>query len=624
MRTKRGRSADTNAEGGSIYDHIRRPPRALGLREGLAILRTAFGLVWSSARSEFVASAIGQVVGALAIAAQVVLTKWLVDSIADTEAGVDVSGESVWLLIGFVAAALLAQVTSSIQDDLGVLLSEKVGRTAASGVLEVAGRVDLEQFEDPSFFDRLQRARFSAEARTATVGRSVVGMLGAGLSVAAVLITLLTVAPLLVPLALLAAIPLWAAARRNSRDFHRFTHEMTSSDRERNHLWNALTDRDNAKEVRSLDIAGFLRTRHDELFHGRLQALGEVVRARLTRSILGNIGSAVLTGGALLVLILMIDRGWLTIGAAGAAVLGTLVLGQRMRVALLHIGRLYESALFVEDYSTFLDIEPDTRRAHVEVPTGFEKIEMKSVNFTYPGADRPVLHDVDLEIRRGEVVALVGENGSGKTTIAKLLAALYRPTAGVISWDGADIADWSPAELRRSITVVFQDFVRWYLPARWNIGLGRVEAIADEERIIRAASTAEAHGFLSSLPHGYDTVLSRLFAGGTDLSLGQWQRIALARAFFRDAPFVIMDEPTASLDPAAEHQIFSKVRSVLEGRTVLLISHRFSSVGLADRIYVLSEGAVVEHGTHDELMELDGQYAHLFRLQAAAYLKEPS
>jgi ATP-binding cassette subfamily B protein len=151
-----------------------------------------------------------------------------------------------------------------------------------------------------------------------------------------------------------------------------------------------------------------------------------------------------------------------------------------------------------------------------------------------------------------------------------------------------------------------------------------VEAIEDEERIIRAASTAEAHGFLSKLPQGYDTVLSRLFAGGTDLSLGQWQRIALARAFFRDAPFLIMDEPTASLDPAAEHQIFSKVRSVLEGRTVLLISHRFSSVGLADRIYVLSEGAVVERGTHDELMKVDGQYAHLFRLQAAAYLKEPS
>ena len=234
---------------------------------------------------------------------------------------------------------------------------------------------------------------------------------------------------------------------------------------------------------------------------------------------------------------------------------------------------------------------------------------------------RPVdVRSGQLSIRAGEIVALVGENGSGKTTLAKLLAGLYRPTTGTITWDGVDINGVDAAELRTAIAAIFQDFLHFHLRARDNVGLGRVDFIDDLDDIQKAARHADADAFLSTLPNGYETVLGPEFEGGSDLSIGQWQRVALARAFFRQAPFVILDEPAAALDPRAEHELFERIRALLGGRTVLLISHRFSSVRNADRIYVLQSGRVTEAGTHEELMERQGHYAELFQLQAVAYL----
>jgi len=245
---------------------------------------------------------------------------------------------------------------------------------------------------------------------------------------------------------------------------------------------------------------------------------------------------------------------------------------------------------------------------------------VENVTFTYPDADRPALSDVSLEIGAGEVVALVGENGSGKTTLAKLVAGLYSPEQGHVHWDGRDVGELDPEDVRRRVAVIFQDFARYLLPARENVGLGRHERVEDLDAIVHAAERAGAHGFLSGLPEGYETMLGREFAGGWDLSIGQWQRVALARAFFRDAPFVILDEPTAALDARAEADLFARLRELLEDRSVLLISHRFSSVRTANRIYVLDQGRVVEHGTHQELMALHGLYAELFTLQARQYL----
>jgi ATP-binding cassette subfamily B protein len=284
---------------------------------------------------------------------------------------------------------------------------------------------------------------------------------------------------------------------------------------------------------------------------------------------------------------------------------------------------LYEATLFIRDYSSFLELEPAVDAAPGRrAPSGFEVLRAENVSFAYPESAYRAVDGVSLEIRRGEVIALVGENGSGKTTLAKMLAGLYRPERGRIRWDDTDLAEVDADELRRSVAVIFQDFERYLLPARENVGLGRHERVDDFDDIVAAARRADADDFLASLPEGYETMLGREFAGGYDLSIGQWQRVALARAFFRDAPFVILDEPTAALDARAESRLFERMRELLEGRSVVLISHRFSSVRSADRIYVLHEGRVVEHGSHDELMVADGLYAELFGLQARAYVEQ--
>jgi ATP-binding cassette, subfamily B, bacterial len=266
---------------------------------------------------------------------------------------------------------------------------------------------------------------------------------------------------------------------------------------------------------------------------------------------------------------------------------------------------LFESALFLEDLASFLELEP---AAPTGSPGAGERVEALEVTFTYPGAEQPALRDLSMHIEPGEVVALVGANGSGKTTLARLLAGLYAPDRGTVVGRGAF-----------STAIAFQDFLRYMLPARDNIAFGRHERFGDEAGVRTAARRSGAAADLEPLPDGYGSLLGPVFVGGTDLSGGQWQRVALARLFFRDAPFVILDEPTAALDAHAEHALFASLRELLGGRSVLLISHRFSSVREADRIYVLRDGEVVEHGSHDELVAAGGQYAEMFGLQAAAY-----
>jgi ATP-binding cassette subfamily B protein len=316
----------------------------------------------------------------------------------------------------------------------------------------------------------------------------------------------------------------------------------------------------------------------------------------------------------------VLDRG-MSVATATAAAIAIVGLAPMIGSLAFAVGQIYESALFLEDLSAFRAMLPTIldARPSAPAPERFGTLRVEAVRFTYPGSERPALDGVSLTIRRGEVVALVGENGSGKTTLAKILSGLYRPVDGQVCWDGVDVSDVDAGQLRRGIAVVFQDFGQYLFPVADNIGLGRVEALEDRAAIERAARRAGADGFVARLPRGYDTMLGKMFEGGEDLSVGQWQRIALARAFFRDAPFVILDEPTAALDARAEHALFESIRALFADRTVLLISHRFSSVLSADRIFVLAEGRLVEQGTHAELMETNGLYAELFTLQAEAY-----
>ncbi len=596
--------------------------RAERLRKLPHLLRQALRLVWSAGRRELLVTTILLLFQGVGVTTQLLLGKNVLQSVLDTNPEVDGFGPIVPGLVALVAITVLLSFAAAVQVEQSRILGELVARAANERVLDVATAVDLEAFEWPGFFDRLQRAQVAGWTRPlqlvnglGTLTTSVVTLVG----VAAALVAL---QPILVPFILLGYLPLWYASTRNSKALFQFVLEMTEQDRQRAYLQRVLSGRNEAKEVRAFGLAPLLRRRYERLYEERIAKLRQVARRRLGRSLLAALGTSGLTVATLGLLGFLYVDGRMSLSSLGASVGGLLLLSSRLSGVAAGVGALYESALFVDDYESFVNLRPLPRREvpdHEPLPP-FERLVAEDITFMYPGAVEPALKGVSMEIRAGEVVALVGENGSGKTTLAKLLAHLYTPDSGRILWDGRNTSHLDPLVVRDGIAVIFQDFVRYLLPASENIGAGRHEHLDDLDAIVRSARHAGADSFLSGLPKGYDTVLGKEFTGGTDLSIGQWQRVALARAFFRDAGFVILDEPTAALDPRSEYELFQSIRSLFRGRSVLLISHRFSSVRSADRIYVLERGQIVEEGTHGDLMAEKGMYAELFTLQAAAYL----
>jgi ATP-binding cassette, subfamily B, bacterial len=603
-----------------VWDALRAAPTRHSTRDLGALISRSLRLLWQADRRSLSILLGTQAMAAVLLAVQLLLVRELLEGFVAAETG-DRTDGVIGLVVLLGATLVGLAIANATQKELTILLGERVGRLAADNVLDVAVTVELEAYEQPSFYDQLQRAHFTAASRNLTVARSITTLLGSVLGSAGVAIGVIAVEPRLLPVLVLATLPLWVSVTRNSRSLHRFVHETTSLDRERNYLWSALAHRDFAKEVRSFRVAGYLRARHDALFDEKLQRLARVVRGRLARAAVAGASSAAVTASALLLVVHLVERGALDLARAGTALAGLILLGQRLNSLVSAAGSLVESALFIDDYERFLALrdriaeEPSTAR--LDAP--FRRLTVEDVTFRYPDQGFDAVSGVSIHVDRGEVVALVGANGSGKTTLATMLAGLHRPTGGRILWDDTDLSDVARPDVRARVTVLFQDFARWSLTASQNIGLGRSERLPDPDGVHAAAERSGALSFLDRLPDGLDTVLGKIFAGSVDLSVGQWQRVAFARALFRDAELLIMDEPTAALDPMAEYELFEAVRTELTGRAVLLISHRFSSVRLADRIYVLDEGRVIEQGTHAELVAAEGRYASMFALQAAAY-----
>ncbi|HEY6666702.1 MAG TPA: ABC transporter ATP-binding protein [Propionibacteriaceae bacterium] len=605
----------------TIYDIQAAEDRKVRVRALPGLTLRGLRIAWAASRREFIGTTLLQIIGGVGIALLLLLGQEGVQTLLDAlQGGRSLASVAPWA----IAIACIAGVQSfvnAVQRERQAILGELMQRHVDDHVLEVATAVDLLGLETPAFHNRVQRMRLSGpQALNLVFGVS--GLIGAAIGVVAVLASLLTIEPLLVVMVSIVFFPAWIWASRRGESLWHFAWRMTPRDRERQYLAGLLSERDPAKEIRAFDLAEYLRTRHRSLYDERISEFRRVAAKQLWQALFANLGIAAVLAATLLLV------GWLTLSgavmlsAAGIAVVGVTIVGQRLTMAGYSAGTLAETARYVDDYLAFAELQAQVSESkpHDPAPSSFAEMSANGVSFTYPTATEPALRDVSLGIRSGEIVALVGENGSGKTTLAKLLAGLYRPATGTITWDGIDINSVDAAQLRSGIAVIFQDFVRFHLRARDNIGLGRVDAIDDLDNIREAARHANTDEFLSSLPNGYETILGPEFEGGSDLSIGQWQRVALARAFFRQAPFVILDEPTAALDPRAEHDLFERIRGLLAGRTVLLISHRFSSVRNADRIYVLQSGRVTEAGTHDELMGVEGHYAELFRLQAAAYL----
>lgn len=585
------------------------------------LLAQALAVVWRAAPREFARSAGLQLVAGAGLAAQLlvgreVLARLLAPGAELTPAAVLPPLVVLALVSGLVAFARVARVEQQR------LVTELVARHATGRVIEVATAVDLLDFDRSEFHDRLERARVNAVTRPVQMATGLLGIVSAGFAAVGIAGALLVLQPLFLGLVVVAYLPAWYAARRAGGLVHAFASRQTERDRRRAYLFYLLTDKPGAAELRAFGLGPAFAARHDQLYEERIADLRGVARRRLVLGLLGALVASGLTAGTLGVLVWLVAAGRMDMAAAATAAAGVVLLAQRLQALSGSAGSLYEASLFLEDVTSFLAEMPGAAPVPgADPPPPFRRVAMDDVTFTYPAAGKPSLRGVSLEVRAGEVVALVGENGSGKTTAAKLLAGLYAPGAGRVTWDGEDLTAATGA--RPSTAVIFQDFVRYHLPARENVEVGRHEHAGDDTRLAAAARRAGIDGALGRLPGGYETLLGPEFLGGSELSVGQWQRVALARAFFRDAPFLVLDEPTAALDPRAEARLFDDVRALYEDRAVLLISHRFSSVRAADRIYVLHDGQVVEAGTHEELMASGGRYAELYALQAAAYLDAP-
>lgn len=579
----------------------------------------AVRLVWRASPGRATVAALVQSLASVSLFLQVLLVQRVLAAVlaVGRDSGVGGAVLPITLLAALSALTSIGTTVAGLQQRvLGELVSREVWRR----VLHVSQRVPLSAYEDPEFYDQAQRVQSSAASQTQIVVQALVVLLGGALGAVAGAAAVLTIAPVLLPLLLLSGVPLYLTSRAAGRREFAFVQDQTPNHRRLGYLQAVLTRRDEAKEVRAYSLSTAFRQRWETLFETYLDALDRHVRRRLRLALVGNVLAALLTSGALLVALVLVDRGTLTVARAATALVAVRLLAGRVSAAVLGVSTLYESSLFLADLRAFLrrSATGPTASSGVTIGTLRGEIVVDDVTFTYPAATRPALRGVDLRLRRGEVVALVGENGSGKSTLAKLLADLYVPDSGTISWDGVRLGDHDPESVRRQVAVVFQDFVKYQLSARDNIGLLRSDL--PEDRLLRAAEQADADAFLSQLPDGYGTVLSKEYEGGADLSLGQWQRVALARAFVRDAGLVVLDEPSAALDARAEHALFAQIRTLFQDRTVLIVSHRFSTVRAADHIYVLRQGEVAEHGTHDELVREDGLYAELYALQASTQL----
>ena len=526
-----------------------------------------------------------------------------------------------WLLAAEFGLAILSDVLGRTVSLLDTLLSEKFTNATSVRLMEHAATLDLEDFEDSELQDRLERARRQTMGRVTLMGQ-LFGQAQDVVTIAAFSAGLVVYAPWLIALLLLALAPAFLGEAHFNAQSYSLNYARTPERRELDYVRQTGASVETAKEVKIFGLHSFLIERYRELA-GKIYQENRRLAAR--RAGWGGLLTAIGTLGYYVAYAFIAWRtlsGQFTIGDLTFLAGSFRRLRNLLEGLLIGFSQVAGQALYLDDLFSFFEIQPEIvspenpRPFPVPIRRGFG---FENVGFRYPGAERWAVRNLNFTLKAGEVLALVGENGAGKTTLVKLLARLYDPDEGRILLDGYDLREYSVEDLRANIGVIFQDFVRYHLTAAENIAVGRIEARNDRARIEDAAESSMADEVIRKLPEGYDQVVGKRFRTGVDLSGGEWQKIAIARAYMRDAQLLILDEPTAALDARAEFGVFQRFKELSEGKTAVLISHRFSSVRMADRILVLAEGRLEATGTHEELLAQGGRYAELFELQAVGY-----
>jgi ATP-binding cassette, subfamily B, bacterial len=594
-------------------------------RNALVHTPQALRLVWQANPVATVGLGFLTLGGALLPAAQAWVGKLIVDGVvASIQKGNDpdqVRTVFYYLIIELILFLLSTGINHSrrlIQQLIQLQLANQI----RSEIIRKALTLDLAFFEHPDFYDRLQNARREGGYKPVELINDTFQIVQNMITLISFAALMLRFSPWLVLILLATSIPAFIAETRFSEQGFRLLTRRAPETRQINYLSRLLTEDTAAKEIKLFNLGSTLLKRYKTLFDKFFQEDKSLaVRRALVGFSLGLVATLGFYGSYAWIV-------WRTV--QGMISLGDMTLylsifrqGQSTFQSILAgVGNIYENNLFMAHYFEFLELKPQMQVATPaeKLPASLTRgIEFRGVGFRYPESDEWVLRGIDLKILPGEKIALVGHNGAGKTTLIKLLSRLYDPTEGTILIDGTDIRELDPLDLRQKIGVIFQDFVRYHLPVSENIGFGQIEAADRMDKIVDSARKSGADAMIENLPQGYQTMLGRWFHGGHELSLGQWQRVALARAFMRDAEILVLDEPTASLDAQTEYEIFQHFKELTDGKMAILISHRFSTVRMADRIVVIEGGRVAENGSHEELLRREGIYARLFSMQAEGY-----